>query len=68
MKKSKFTESQITKALKEYEARRDVQDLCRELGINKATFYNIGVIKGKATGTSVIDPNAIHKSFQTISS
>jgi putative transposase len=40
MKKSKFTESQITKALKEYEAGRDVQDLCRELGINKATFYN----------------------------
>jgi len=40
MKKQKFTEAQIIKALKEHEAGRDVQDLARELGINKATFYN----------------------------
>jgi putative transposase len=40
MKKSKFTESQITQALKHYEAGKDVVSLCRELGINKATFYN----------------------------
>lgn len=40
MKKSKFTESQIVKALKEHEAGRSTEDICRELGINRATFYN----------------------------
>ena len=39
MKKSKFTESQIAKALKEYEGGRKVDDLCRELGVTAATFY-----------------------------
>jgi putative transposase len=40
MKQSRFTETQIVKALKEYEAGRTTEDICRELGINKATFYN----------------------------
>lgn len=40
MKKQKFSESQIVKALKEHEAGRNAEDLSRELGINKATFYN----------------------------
>ena len=40
MKKSKFTESQITGAIKAYEAGKDVQQICRELKINAATFYN----------------------------
>jgi putative transposase len=40
MKKSRFTETQIVKALKEYESGKSTEDLCRELGINKATFYN----------------------------
>ena len=40
MKKSKFTESQIVKALKEAENGRSVTDLSRELGINSQTFYN----------------------------
>jgi putative transposase len=40
MKKSRFTESQITGALKSYEAGKSVQDICRELGINHNTFYN----------------------------
>ncbi|HEY8733549.1 MAG TPA: transposase [Puia sp.] len=39
MKKSKFTESQITAAIKTYEAGKDVSQICRELKINKATFY-----------------------------
>ena len=38
MKKSKFTESQITKALKEYEGGRSVEDICRELGVKPPTF------------------------------
>jgi putative transposase len=40
MKKSKFTESQIASVLKEYEAGKRVEDICRELNINKQTFYN----------------------------
>lgn len=40
MKKSRFTESQIVKAIKENEAGRTVEDLCRELGISTGTFYN----------------------------
>ena len=40
MKKSKFTESQITGAIKAYEAGKDVSQICREMKINKATFYS----------------------------
>jgi putative transposase len=40
MKKSRFTESQIVKALKEEESGRSASDISRELGINKQTFYN----------------------------
>jgi putative transposase len=40
MKKTRFTESQITVALKEHEAGKNVLDICRELKINRATFYN----------------------------
>jgi len=38
MKKSKFTESQLIKALKENEQGRPVGDLSRELGIDKSTI------------------------------
>ena len=40
MKKSKFSESQIIKALKENEAGRSVEEISRDLRINKGTFYN----------------------------
>lgn len=40
MKRIKFSESQIIKILKEYEAGREVKDLCREYSISRATFYN----------------------------
>jgi putative transposase len=40
MKKSKYSESQIIKALRENEAGRSVEEISRELGINKGTFYN----------------------------
>ena len=39
MKRTKFTESQIVKALKENEQGRSVGDISRELGIDKSTFY-----------------------------
>lgn len=40
MKKSRFSESQIVAALKSHEQGRDVNDIIRELGINRNTFYN----------------------------
>lgn len=39
MKTSKFSESQIIKALKENQQGRSVGELSRELGIDKSTFY-----------------------------
>lgn len=40
MKKSKFTESQIIKALKQNENGRSVEEISRELSISTGTFYN----------------------------
>ena len=40
MKKTKFTETQIVKAIKESDGGRPVADISRELGINPQTFYN----------------------------
>lgn len=39
MKKTRFTETQIVKAIQEHENGRDAKDLCRELGITTAAFY-----------------------------
>jgi putative transposase len=39
MKRSRFTESQIIKALKENQQGRSVGDISRELGVDKSTFY-----------------------------
>jgi putative transposase len=39
MKKSKFTEAQITYALREAEAGTPVLEVCRKLGITEQTFY-----------------------------
>jgi len=39
MKSTKFTETQITNSLKEYETGKSVIDICRELKISKNTFY-----------------------------
>ena len=40
MKKSRYTEHQIVKILKEVEAGRQVKEVCREYGISDATYYN----------------------------
>ena len=39
MKKTKFTETQIVKAIKEHEAGRKAEDICRELGVSTVSFY-----------------------------
>jgi len=40
MKKSRFSETQIIKILKEQESGKTVNDICRCYGISQATFYN----------------------------
>lgn len=40
MKKSRYTESQIVKILKEVETGRLVKEVSREYGISAATYYN----------------------------
>jgi putative transposase len=40
MKKTKFTESQIVKAIKQAENGHSVSEISRELGINPQTLYN----------------------------
>jgi putative transposase len=40
MKKSKFTEEQISWALKQADMGTPVDEVCRKLGIAKATFFN----------------------------
>jgi putative transposase len=39
MKKTRFTETQIVKAIQEHENGRDAKELCRQLGITTAAFY-----------------------------
>lgn len=38
--KKRFTESQIVAAIKKQESGISVKDICREIGISDATFYN----------------------------
>jgi putative transposase len=39
MKRSRFTEEQVTFALRQHEAGTPVADICRQLGVSEATFY-----------------------------
>jgi putative transposase len=52
MKKSRFSEHQIIKILKEVEAGRIVKDVCREYGVSSATYY---VWKSKFGGMEASD-------------
>ena len=40
MQKKRFNEGQIMAAIKKQEAGIAVKEICRELGISEATFYN----------------------------
>jgi putative transposase len=50
MKRTKYSEEQIIRILKEAEAGAKTSDLCRQHGISDATFYNW---KAKYGGFSV---------------
>jgi putative transposase len=50
MKKARFTETQIVKALHEEQSGGKTDDICRQLGISRATFYNW---KSKYSGMEV---------------
>jgi len=39
MKRSKFSEEQVTYALRQHEAGTPAADICRQLGVSEATFY-----------------------------
>ncbi len=52
MKKSKFSESQIVQVLKEAEAGVSLEELSRQHGFSKATFYKW---KSRYSGMSVND-------------
>ena len=52
MKRSKFTEHQIIRILKEVEGGRMVKEVCREYGMSDATYYNW---KAKYGGMSASD-------------
>ena len=48
--KKRYTEEQIIKAIKQNEAGAKVDDICRDLGISSATFYNW---RSKSSGLEV---------------
>ena len=39
MKKSRFTETQIVKAIKAHESGRKAEEICREMKVTPTTFY-----------------------------
>lgn len=53
MKKTRYTEHQIIKILKEIEGGRMVKDVCREYGISDATYYNWKSKYGGMTASDV---------------
>ena len=59
MKKSKFTEEQIAYALRQADTGTPVGDVCRQVGVSEATFYqwkkkfaHLGVNECAACGNS----------------
>lgn len=52
MKKSRFSESQIVRILKEVEGGRMIKEVAREYGISETTYYNW---KAKYGGMEVSD-------------
>ena len=60
MKRSKFTEEQITYALRQHDAGTPVGGICRQLGVSAASFYvwkkkYAHFEAGETSGTNALD-------------
>ena len=66
MKKSKFTEAQILKALKEYEGGRSVNDICRELSVHEMTFYRWKKLYSGMDSTQMAELKALREENQKL--
>ena len=53
MKRSRFTETQIIRILKEVEGGRTVKEVCRESGMFDATYYNWKAKHGGMTASDI---------------
>ena len=53
MKRSRFTETQIVRILKEVEGGRMVKEVCREYGMSDATYYNWKAKYGGMTASDI---------------
>ena len=53
MKRSRFTETQIIRILKEVEGGRTVKEVCREYGMSDATYYNWNAKYGGMTASDI---------------
>ncbi len=59
--KKRFTESQIVTAIKKQEAGIVVKDICREIGISEATFYNWKAKYGGMEASDVVKLRELEK-------
>ena len=59
--KKRFTELQIVSAIKKQEGGIAVKDICRELGISEATFYNWKAKYGGMEASDVAKMKALEK-------
>jgi len=66
MKRSRFSESQIVRILKEVEGGRMVKDVCREYGISDATYYNWKARYGGMEASDIKRLNELEKENQRL--
>lgn len=59
--KKRFTETQIIGAIKKQESGIAVKDICRELGISDATFYNWKAKYGGMEASDVVRMKELEK-------
>lgn len=68
MKKSKFTEVQILKTLKEYENGRSAEDICRDLGVTRNTFYRWKKLYSGMDGAQIAELKSLREENQRLKS